>query len=153
AADVSAWLVERPWPELCAAAARTRASFDPSLACRLGLVLEKETTEPARLAARAVSLLAQQGDWAAWSTPERVHFGRGRPGGLALLFPGQGSQYVGMARDLACQFPHLLDALAAADSGFESRSGRRLSDLIYPHPAFDDPGRTRQEEALRATDV
>ena len=30
---------------------------------------------------------------------------------IALVFPGQGSQYAGMMRDLACQFPGMLAAL------------------------------------------
>ena len=30
---------------------------------------------------------------------------------------------------------------------------RRLSDLIYPHPAFSEDDRARQEAALRATEV
>ena len=34
-----------------------------------------------------------------------------RPGALAMLFPGQGSQYVGMLRGLACQFPRMRAAL------------------------------------------
>jgi DNA-binding transcriptional LysR family regulator len=34
----------------------------------------------------------------------------------AVLFPGQGSQAVGMLRHLACLFPEMLDALAEADA-------------------------------------
>ena len=33
---------------------------------------------------------------------------------LAVLFPGQGAQYPGMLRELACQFPALHDTLAQA---------------------------------------
>src|SRR5262249_22046731 len=51
-------------------------------------------------------------------------------------------------RDLACQFPQMLQALADADA-----TGARLAERIYPLPAFDDAARQRNEEALRATEV
>ncbi len=56
-----------------------------------------------------------------------------------------------MLRDLACHFPEVQESLAAADASFDD--GRRLSDLIYPRPAFEEAARTANEEALRATDV
>ena len=84
---------------------------------------------------------------------EGIYLGTGlAAGGLAMLFPGQGSQHVGMLRALACSFPMMHAALAEAD-GVVSDDGRRLGDLIYPHPAFSDDDRAWQEEALRATEV
>lgn len=56
-----------------------------------------------------------------------------------------------MLRDLACQFPALQEALARADATFSG--GERLSDFIYPHPAFDDATLAAQEAALTATEV
>src|SRR5262249_23485329 len=63
---------------------------------------------------------------------------------------GQGSQYVGMLRALACRFPAVHAVLAQADAAALD-DGSRLGDLVYPHPAFDDDERARQEAALRAT--
>ena len=67
-----------------------------------------------------------------------------------MLFPGQGAQYVGMLRGLACLFPEALDALATANAavaqaGGES-DGRRLSDHVYPPTTFDTE-RKKQNEA------
>ena len=73
-------------------------------------------------------------------------------GKLGVLFPGQGAQYVGMLRDLACQFPEMLEVLESADAEFGvNESDERLSDLIYAHPAFDKDVLQKDEAALRAT--
>lgn len=50
---------------------------------------------------------------------------------LLLLFPGQGSQKPGMAKDLAGQFPAARDVFAAADAAL----GTPLSALCFEGPA------------------
>lgn len=50
-----------------------------------------------------------------------------------LLFPGQGSQKVGMARDLAERFPEAHNALAEIDSAL----GTPLTDLMWNGPEED----------------
>ncbi len=158
ATALAAWPREIPWEELRSLAAAARRSFDGSLPCRLVLVVERGRTDFARLVEGARSLLGRAGDRPSWSTPDGAHYGEGpAPGRLGVLFPGQGSQYVGMLRDLACRFPEMLDALEEADELFASSEGpgsdRRLSDHVFPPTAFDDAARDAQEAALRATQV
>jgi [acyl-carrier-protein] S-malonyltransferase len=52
------------------------------------------------------------------------------PNPLALLFPGQGSQYIGMARDLAETYPAAREAMQEADDVL----GFGLSELCYEGP-------------------
>jgi len=52
------------------------------------------------------------------------------PKRVALLFAGQGAQYVGMGRDLAEQFPVAADLFTAADE----IPGRKLSEIAWNGP-------------------
>lgn len=78
---------------------------------------------------------------------------------VALLFPGQGSQYVDMLREEAVCFPVCADTLAAADVAlagtFTERYGKgsRLSGFILPRGAYDDAARKRASAALTGTDI
>ena len=65
-------------------------------------------------------------------------------GKLAYLFPGQGSQYVEMGRELACLFPEMLESLEA--------TGRDIAQAIYPTPVFDKSLEGAQTDFLTATD-
>jgi acyl transferase domain-containing protein/NAD(P)-dependent dehydrogenase (short-subunit alcohol dehydrogenase family)/acyl carrier protein len=153
-AVAAAWLVEQPWDAVCRAAAQTRAAFAANRAHRLVLVLERDRFAAPRLLSTLQALAQREAEKTTWSSPEGIYYGSGPAAGtLALLFPGQGSQYPGMLRDLACCFPQAQQELAAADACFGGADGQRLSDLIYPPPAFRDEDREHDDARLRATDV
>jgi acyl transferase domain-containing protein/NAD(P)-dependent dehydrogenase (short-subunit alcohol dehydrogenase family) len=140
------------WEEFATGAAESRGAFQYSEPCRLVLVAQRGVTYLRRLVANARSLLAARGGFA--HSPDGAYFGEGPAARLGVLFPGQGSQYVGMLRDLACCFPTMQAFLADANRMFEKWGGEgRLSDVIYPPAAFTPDQRRRQEEALRQTDV
>src|SRR5262249_50510009 len=66
-------------------------------------------------------------------------------------------QTVGMLRDLACQFPSFQQVLIEANGAFADgrrlESGRRLSDHVFPFPAFHTEEQAEQERSLRSTQV
>ncbi|MBM3465292.1 MAG: acyltransferase domain-containing protein, partial [Armatimonadetes bacterium] len=74
-------------------------------------------------------------------------------GQVAFLFPGQGSQYVNMAREAALYCDEFRDGVEHSEAVLAGRHGRPLSDYVYPPAAFTDEERARQEEALKDTHV
>lgn len=158
AAQLQAWPAELAWPQLEQRAAESRRNFAAQAACRLTLVVERAgasaTTSWTDLRAAALAGLERFADRDAWQSPEGIFFGRGEPaGGMGFLFPGQGSQSVGMLRDLAVRFPSFQQALADADLVCSDALGGRLSDVIYPPFAFRDADRQRQQQRLRETQI
>ncbi|MSU77696.1 MAG: SDR family NAD(P)-dependent oxidoreductase [Gemmataceae bacterium] len=155
---LAAWPTGLAWDDLRIEAARTRARFFGKHRYRLTIVVERDKKSADELVACAKTQLEKSADKESWSTPDGIYFGRGNaPGKLAILFPGQGSQYVGMMRDLICRCPQLQASLAEANASFAKnrigKSERRLSDFIYPVPTFRDEDRKHDDEALCATDV
>ena len=154
------------WSDFRRAAYASRAQFQSDAAFRLLIVVTVQSDRRALLDA-ALKMLEKNPGKTAWTAPSGIAFGAGKVRGkLGALFPGQGSQYTGMLRDLACQFPDMLNALAEANAVFADVAGSaasgataaaqgalRLSDVIYPHPAFSDTTRQQQDEALKATNI
>ena len=148
-----AFIDEAPKPDrLAFRALDTRRTFSPGHAYRLVLVIGSGA-DLAKLFANATAAMAAEGHDQAWNLPNLFFGGMRRPGRIAFLFPGQGSQYVGMGRDLTCVFPEAREAIAQADADATSKSPERLSDRIFPHPVFDERARSEQQAALTRTDV
>jgi acyl transferase domain-containing protein/NADP-dependent 3-hydroxy acid dehydrogenase YdfG len=138
------WSADIAWPELRVRAAELRRAWRADRPCRLTIVVQRGHTDLTKVIPTIREGLLRQAEW---KTPEGVYHAQGpEKGRLAVLFPGQGSQYVGMLRDLACTFPAMFDVLAEAN-----RLENRLTDRIYPISRFTPEDRHADEDALRAT--
>ncbi|WP_257461483.1 type I polyketide synthase [Archangium lipolyticum] len=58
-------------------------------------------------------------------------------GGVAFMFPGQGSQYVGMLDELRKRYPLVQQALDEADEVMSALLPRKLSSYLYVEPGQD----------------
>jgi acyl transferase domain-containing protein/NADP-dependent 3-hydroxy acid dehydrogenase YdfG len=154
------------WDDFRELAAESRARFDPLRHHRALWVARRGGTSLSALAGEAKAQLERQfaivppssqpstrGIGSQLRDAGRVFTGYGpRLGTLAMVFPGQGSQYVGMLRELACQFPHMQRALALLTRA-AAQADRLLADSVYPRSPFDEMARHAQDEALRDTRI
>ncbi|WP_142389970.1 type I polyketide synthase, partial [Mycobacterium sp. shizuoka-1] len=142
AADIVA--AARSGDSLARIAFEAAEEFDASQPARAGLV----ATDAESLATVADRLRGALADGTAAGLKDAniaIGFGPARDGKTAFLFPGQGSQYVGMGGDLALSFP---EALAVWD-GLEGDL-TDLSGVVFPEPAFDAATADAQKKELTA---
>ena len=93
--------------------------------------------------------------------PVGVYHGSGKvpAGKLAILFPGQGSQYTGMLREVSLHFPIYVDVLAEADrilnETFSQHYGenKRLSHFIFPRGCYSEDAKAEAQQILTNTDI
>lgn len=90
-----------------------------------------------------------------WSHPKGIYY---RPRGIDLaknkvvaLFAGQGSQYVGMGKEMANAFPALAQTFQQADKLYENSGSAPLSKKIFPIPVFNKEKRSAQQKTLTKT--
>jgi acyl transferase domain-containing protein/NAD(P)-dependent dehydrogenase (short-subunit alcohol dehydrogenase family)/acyl carrier protein len=153
------------WNQIRAEGSRSRAKFETTHRFRVVLVAERGQGDVAAACAAARDKLASltagstsgpmltAGPVAPAQGNVAIFVETGpAPGKLAMLFPGQGSQYVGMLRELACRFPQMQDALARANEARDDAQSR-LSDQIYPPTPYDEATRQAQELSLRDTQI
>ncbi len=113
----------------------SRQSFDPSEAYRL--LVPAPAVSMADELKKALQGLQKN------KMPEFYGAGEAQ-GTLAYLFPGQGSQYVGMGQELACLFPEMLESLESTN--------RDIVSAIFPRPVFDKDEEAAQQNHLTSTD-
>jgi acyl transferase domain-containing protein len=133
---------------------RSRAEPISAQAARLGFVADS-LEEAVQLLKTALPILKKQPEAKTWEHPRGIYYrqqGLETTGKIAALFPGQGSQYLNMGREIALNFPPLRQVYEQMDAHFLQAGMQPLSEVVFPVPAFEAATLAAQEEALRATD-
>ncbi|MDP2417538.1 MAG: beta-ketoacyl synthase N-terminal-like domain-containing protein, partial [Hydrogenophaga sp.] len=135
---------------LCHTARETQLAFSAAAGARLAVVAANADELAQKLTQAAATI--EKAPTAAYSSPTGVHYATGAAdtGKLAFLFPGQGSQYVGMGAEVAMAFDVARQAWDdAANLPFD---GVPLHNVVFPKPVFSDADREAQQKQLTATE-
>ncbi len=133
---------------LGAIAYESQRAFDAAASARLAVVADDDDDLRVKLERAARHLRDQPSE--AMVSPDGVEYARdSEPGEIAFLFPGQGSQYPDMGRDLAVAFD------AARESWDEVASvelPERLDGVVFPKETWSEEDRVAQSGHLTRTE-
>jgi len=90
-----------------------------------------------------------------WSLPQGVHFRAkvsDQKGKVVALFPGQGSQYLEMGKDLAYNFPAMMETFCNVNEAFDFQKREPLTDVIFPIPVFETKEQSEHKNTLQKTE-
>ncbi len=137
--------VEGGYP-LARLAHETAAAFDSKAGARVAIVAAGAEDFSARVHKARKAL--KDGQARALPDPD-ISFGFGAPteGKVAFVFPGQGSQYVGMGSAAAMAFDRVREVWDRV-ADMDVFAGDRLDRAVFPRPAFTAEERSAQAEQV-----
>ena len=85
--------------------------------------------------------------------PPQIQLGTPTTGKIAFLFPGQGSQYPNMAREIALYFQEMRDALELSDRDLKECFSQPLSQIIQPLGLYTEAEEKLAKQNLTQTQI
>lgn len=98
----------------------------------LANTLDEAQEKIAEAGRKKPKILAAQGIFLNEGTPLR------QTGKIAFMFPGQGSQYVGMFRDLAATYPIVAETFREAEEILEPLIECKLTQMVWPNAETEE---------------
>ena len=136
--------------QLAYLAQTSQRAYDASKHARLAIVAADGDDLRAKLAFAIDSMSARPD--VAFDMPTGVHLGLGpHAGDVAMLFPGQGSQYVGMGADLAMHSSEAMGAWDLAADAISDTDGTSLQQVVFPVTSFASDADSTNQALLTAT--
>ncbi|RLB52555.1 MAG: beta keto-acyl synthase, partial [Deltaproteobacteria bacterium] len=133
-------------------ARESQMAVDARAGARLALIASNEEDLRRKLA-EARQAIEKAGDGGSFALPNGTAFSAADPSNeaIALLFSGQGSQYLGMGAAVALAFD---EARAVWDRETHQPISpeARLHQVVFPRPVFTDQARADQARRLTATE-
>ncbi|MBN3924561.1 type I polyketide synthase [Nostoc sp. NMS4] len=126
----------------------------PLSAARFGFVAEN-LEEACKLLQTSIDWLKLKGSAASWEHPQGIYYrasGMELGGKVVSLFSGQGSQYLEMGRELVMNFPLMRRLHGYMDSLLIKDNLQPLSEIVFPHPVFEEAEKNAQIAALQRTE-
>ncbi len=126
----------------------------PLDAARVGFITDSRT-EARELLQIAIDWLTNKASLPSWNHPQGIYYrssGIDLKGKVVALFSGQGSQYLNMGRELVTDFPELRDLYSYVDSLLLKDNLQPLSEIVFPHPVFEEAEKNAQTAVLQRTE-
>ncbi|MEM9927123.1 MAG: beta-ketoacyl synthase N-terminal-like domain-containing protein, partial [Cyanobacteria bacterium P01_D01_bin.50] len=126
----------------------------PQPAARIGFVVHSASEACKRLQV-SIDLLKNKHSAPSWEHPTGIHYraeGMDLSGKVVALFSGQGSQYLNMGKEVVMNFPQLRQLYGYMDSLLLKDNLQPLSEIVFPHPVFEESEHNAQIAALQRTE-
>ncbi|MFM2060661.1 MAG: hypothetical protein RLZZ507_331 [Cyanobacteriota bacterium] len=126
----------------------------PKTAARIGFVAEN-VQETCKLLKVSIDLLKNKPSAVSWEHPQGIYYrasGMELGGKVVALFSGQGSQYLEMGREAVMNFPALRRLYGLMDGLLIKDNLQPISQIVFPHPTFEEAEKTAQIAALQRTE-
>ena len=117
----------------------------------MGFVAESQKEAISKLQTAIKLLKTQPGE--AWEHPQGIYYrqsGLELSGKVVALFPGQGSQYLEMGRELASYFPEFRSVYSQLDKLLIQDGLQSISKVVFPPPTFDSALHQAQNQQLQS---